>query len=160
MRILIILSTLLTGLSAGFFITWSVSVLPGLSNLSDEAFIRSMQSINRYIQNPVFFIIFIGPMVLLSVVCYQFYQLGHLGTFKWILIALILYVIGVFGVTVIGNVPLNNKLDKVGMDVSSTELTAERVAFEQPWNKYHYIRTVMAILAFACITIAITHQQQ
>ena len=156
MRLLIILTTLTTGLSAGFFVTWSVSVIPGLNKLSNEAFIRSMQSINRYIQNPVFFIIFFGPIVLLALVSYQLYNLGQLGTFKWILASLILYVIGVFGVTVIGNVPLNNRLAKVDLESSETELNTQRVAFEQPWNKYHYIRTVVSVLAFVCIAIAFT----
>ena len=47
-RSLVLLATVvLTGLSAGFFYAWSVSVIPGTQKIAHSAYLESMQSINR-----------------------------------------------------------------------------------------------------------------
>ena len=60
-------AVVLTGLSAGLFCAWSVSVIPGTKRVADLAYLETMQSINRAILNPVFFLIFFGSVVLLSI---------------------------------------------------------------------------------------------
>lgn len=53
-------TVILTGLSAGFFYAWSVSVIPGTQHISDTSYLQAMQSINRAILNPLFFVVFFG----------------------------------------------------------------------------------------------------
>jgi uncharacterized membrane protein len=42
---------LLTGLMAWIFFTWSYAVKPGIGELSDIEYLRSLQSMNRVILN-------------------------------------------------------------------------------------------------------------
>jgi hypothetical protein len=52
------------GLLAGLFYAYACSVMPGLSDAGDRSFIDSMQQINKAIENPVFFLTFLGAPVL------------------------------------------------------------------------------------------------
>lgn len=46
-------AALLTGLSAGLFYAWAVSVIPGTRKVTDMIYLETMQSINRAIRNPL-----------------------------------------------------------------------------------------------------------
>ena len=58
-------SIVLTGLSAGLFYAWSVSVIPGTQKIENLTYLNTMQSINREILNPWFFLIFFGSLITL-----------------------------------------------------------------------------------------------
>jgi len=45
-------------LSAGLFYAWTISVVPGLKNIPTKSYLEAMQSMNRAILNPGFFVIF------------------------------------------------------------------------------------------------------
>lgn len=148
MKIIFLLTALSSGLMAGLFYSYSVSVNPGLKNLSDPEYLKAMQSINVAILNPVFLLCFTGLLLLFPLSCYQAYSsklpFAHLLT-----AAAALYIIAVFGVTMFCNVPLNELL--AGTDLSTLEseqLTALRNTFEGPWNRFHAIRTLAVILSF------------
>jgi len=49
-----------TGLLAGLYYGYAVSVMPGLHRASDQTMVEAMQEIDRAIQNPVFFISCLG----------------------------------------------------------------------------------------------------
>jgi uncharacterized membrane protein len=56
------------------------------------------------------------------------------------------YVLGVVGVTMAGNVPLNEKLAEVSAATASgAEPAAARSDFEAPWNRLHLVRTGAAL---------------
>ena len=59
-QLILLLATVTTGLIAGLFYTFSVAINPGLSALSDANYIAAMNSINKVIENPVFFFSFFG----------------------------------------------------------------------------------------------------
>jgi uncharacterized membrane protein len=145
--ITLISAVLLTGLSAGLFYAWSVSVIPGTKRVSDMVYLETMQSINRAILNPAFFLIFFGSLILLSVSTLQHFRSGL--TFWILLTATIIYLIGTFGVTALGNVPLNDTLDVLDLSELSTNLIAKtRRQYEAPWNRLHLIRTIFGVLSF------------
>ena len=150
-------AVLLTGLSAGLFYAWSVSVIPGTKRVSDLTYLETMQSINKAILNPAFFLIFFGSLLTLGVSTLQ--NFSSKLTFGFLLAATLLYLIGTFGVTAWGNVPLNNGLDVLDL----TELGADQIAqtrrqYEAPWNRFHLIRTVCAVLAFICSLLGVWTQ--
>lgn len=148
-------ATLCTGLMAGLFFSFSCSVMPALKGVPDKEFITTMQSINRAIQNPVFFIVFFGCLLLLPASAYLNYSSTAPPVFRLALAATVIYFIGVFGVTVFGNIPLNNALDKFNMDGASAEMiTQQRVAFEARWKSLNTIRTASSILSFALLILA------
>lgn len=146
-------SALASGLIAGLFYSYSCSVNPGLGALPDANYLAAMQSINRVILNPVFFFSFMGTLLLLPLSTYQHFGTG--SRFYVLLAATLVYVIGTFGVTMVGNVPLNEALDKMNLTgASAQELAAYRLKFEVPWNRLHMIRTYASVLSFILVLIA------
>ena len=143
----LITTVILTGLSAGLFYAWSVSVIPGTQKVVDGTYLETMQSINRAILNPAFFLIFFGSLIFLSLS--SIYQYHNGITFWFMLAAAILYALGTFGVTVFGNVPLNDQLDILKLEELNWDKIAEfRQFYESNWNRLHLVRTIFAVIAF------------
>ena len=137
-----------TGLSAGLFFAWSFSVTPGLARINDTAYILAFQSMNRAILNPTFFLVFMGPLLLLPLSTY----LSYTGTGSlrfWLLTAAtVAYVVGVFGITMAGNVPMNEALDTFNIgSATADQIAARRAGFEARWIFLNNIRTGCAALA-------------
>ncbi|WP_082216561.1 anthrone oxygenase family protein [Dyadobacter psychrophilus] len=145
----LVITALLTGLSAGLFYSYSCSVNLGLGKLADVEYLRAMQEINKAILNPIFFISFMGSIIVLVLATWLSYSGQHVFQFKMLLTATVIYMVGVFGLTVMGNVPLNDAL--AGFDIggaTANEIAQKRKLFEQPWNKFHAIRTFCSIASF------------
>ena len=75
----------------------------------------------------------------------------------WLLIiAMAFYFFGVLLVTIFGNVPLNELLDKTDLSKASLEdLKLLRNRFETKWNRLHLIRTVTSITSFLLLIISL-----
>lgn len=151
--VILFIAILLTGLSSGLFYAWTVSVIPGTRKVTDIIYLEAMQSINRAILNPAFMVIFLGSLILLLV---SIFQHNQNGVIFWILLAaMLLYLLGTFGVTALGNVPLNNELDVMSLgELSIQQLSAFRNHYEQEWNRLHYIRTVSSVISFLLSLLA------
>jgi uncharacterized membrane protein len=147
-RSLLAVTTIVLGLSAGFFVTYQISVMPGLGPTDDLVFVRSMQSINATVRSAPFAVIFFGPLPLLVVTAVAF---GRRRTIMLSLLATaLLYGIGVLGVTLAGNVPLNEAL---ASRLDPAEASAARAGFESPWLRLHAIRTGCVLVAFATVAV-------
>ena len=146
---ILILTATLTGLIAGLFYAYSCSVNPGLARLKDLEYLSAMQHINSVILNPLFFLTFVGTLLLLPISTWLQYIQGNSNTYYLLLGASLIYIIGVFGVTAAGNVPLNDMLAKADLNsLSITELSALRAQFEKPWLQFHHIRTISVVISF------------
>lgn len=151
--IILITGILLTGLAAGLCFTWTNSITPGIGRLNDLEFLQSFQSMNRVIINPIFLIVFFGPIILLFLNSYLFRH-ANTVTFWTFLTAAMLFFLGVGLVTIFKNVPLNEILDKTILETATkTELIELRKKFEDPWNKWHLIRTMSSIISFTLLLI-------
>jgi uncharacterized membrane protein len=160
-NIVLALTTLTTALIAGLFYAYSCSVNAGLGQLSDSNYILAMQSINRVIQNPLFFISFMGTLILLPISTYLHYGQPSLNRFYLLLFATIIYAVGVIGVTALGNIPLNNMLDKFSMQSADNESIAQaRLGFEKAWNGFHSIRTVASVIALILVILACLNKSE
>jgi uncharacterized membrane protein len=153
--IILILSILFTGLTAGLCFTWSNAVTPGLGRLDDLGFLKAFQAMNRSILNPTFIIVFMSPFLLLFINAFVFKNTNQI-TFTSYLVAAILLFTGVGLVTIFKNVPLNEILDKTVLETASNvELAELRKTFEQPWNRWHMIRTICSFTSFALLVIGL-----
>lgn len=149
--VLLIITVVLTALIAGLFYAYSCSVVLGLGKLSDVEYLKAMQNINREILNPVFFMSFMGTAILLPVS--TFFLRGEQPVFIFLLLATSAYLIGVFGVTVVGNVPMNDQLDQFDISGSTAEAIKQmRDNFENRWNFLNNIRAVFSVIS---ITLAV-----
>ena len=54
---------LTTGLMAGVYLAFSIAVLPGIARGDDNTFVVAMRGMNAAILNPVFGLVFGGPLV-------------------------------------------------------------------------------------------------
>ncbi|MBK1896293.1 chryseobasin maturation helper ChrI [Chryseobacterium paridis] len=153
--IILIITGVLTALVAGLFYAYSCSVVLGLGKLQDIEYLKAMQSINREILNPVFFLSFMGTAIMLPV-CTFLYR-AHSPVFILLLLATIIYLVGVFGVTMMGNVPLNDQLDQFNIGEATTDAVKKmRGVFENKWNYLNMIRTLcstMSIILVICACI-------
>lgn len=151
-----LIAVLLTGLVAGLFYSYACSVTGGLGKLSDKEYLAAFQAINKAILNPWFFASFMGCLLVLPLTSWLSYSAGGNTPFYFQLSATLVYFIGVFGVTIFANVPLNNAVGNFNIGTASVkEIFAQRELFEAPWNKYNMIRTVAAILSFLLAILSI-----
>ena len=154
-NILLVITATTTGLIAGLFYTWSCSVNLGLARLPDATYIAVMQAINKAILNPVFFISFLGTAILLPVSTFFHYDQPSSHRFLLLLAATLTYCIGGLGVTIFGNVPLNNTLAAFNLQSASEEaIVAQRVKFEGRWNNLNIIRTLTSTASLVLVIIA------
>jgi len=154
-NIAIIALTLSTGLSAGLCFTWSNTITTGIGNLDNYGYLSAFQQMNRTILNPTFFSVFFGPFFLGLINLYAFKNAP--SSLIWLLIlATVLYFFGVALVTIFGNVPLNEILDKTDLISASREdLKTLRDTFEAPWNRLHLIRTISSISSFLLLILTL-----
>ncbi len=154
---LLLIGILLTGLTAGLSFTWSNAITPGVGKLDDFTFLQSFQAMNRAIINPSFLIVFFSPAVLLFINAFLFKNSPAFWSF---LIAAVLFFIGVGWVTVFKNVPLNELLDKTVLETATkVELADLRKTFEQPWNRWHMLRTVCSFASFIALLIGFIYHK-
>ena len=153
--IVLFLALFTTALSAGLFYAWVVSVIPGTKKIPDQAYLETMQSINRTILNPGFFIIFFGALFMLILQTYFQYKIKVDSIFWFTMAAMLIYSIGTIGVTMFGNVPLNNVVDALDLSTMTPEKFKEvRLAYEGPWNQLNMVRTVASMISFCLLLLA------
>ena len=146
-NILLVIVILQIGLTSGLLFIFAFAVNPGLARLSEEEYFRAMKYINIVILNPIFFLVFMGPLITMPILTYMSWN--DSGMFILIPISTILYLLGVLLITTIKNVPLNNKLEKL----NSTEFKGVFIWYRKPWNFWHNIRTFFSIISFLMLII-------
>jgi uncharacterized membrane protein len=149
-------ATLLCSLVAGFLLAFAIVVMPGIASLDDRNFIRAFQAIDRVIQKnqPLFILLWVGSaLALLATAVLGVLQLQS-GDRGLIILAALIYFLGVQFPTVRINLPLNNGLQK--LDVSMMSESAQKQArddFEPAWNRWNAIRTACSILVSVLLLI-------
>ena len=143
----LIFSILTCSLVTGFIFTYAVVVMPGLSKLNDKEFIRAFQVTDGIIQNnqPLFMLTWVGSIIaILSSIIIAIVFVGISETWLIVLVGVV-YLLGVQGITISIHIPLNNHLQQVNIDELNAErLSEERIKFENKWNNFNIIRTIIA----------------
>jgi uncharacterized membrane protein len=141
-------ATLGAGLIAGTFFCFSSFVMPALMKLEPTQGIVTMQKINITVINPLFMAVLFGTAILYVVQAYVAVRPGLDGTsFCWLAAAL-LYVVGTIGITMIGNVPLNDQL--ATLLVTDTHAIEFWESYGRHWTAWNSLRGTMAVAS--CIT--------
>ena len=151
---ILIVGGVLTSLHARLLYDFSVDVVPALRSIKGSSHIEMMQAINVKIENPVFFLSFFGPILLLPIATYLHWNEPQ---FSWLLAASIIQIFGCNAVTAAGNIPLNNKLAEVDTgNLSEAEADKIRTQFQgsgAKWMRFHTVRTISAIIATTLLFI-------
>ena len=147
-------ATLLCSLVAGFVFAFACVAMPGLGSLGDREFLHGFQVMDRVIQNnqPLFVLVWAGSAV--TLILSAVIGFGRLAApdRALLLLAAIVYLVGVQLPTLTINVPLNNQLQTLDLEAMSDDALAEaRADFEPRWNRWNQIRTVLATLTSALL---------
>ena len=132
-----------SGVVAGIWFTFSNFVMAALSRLPADQGTAAMQSINRTVLNPVFFLLFLGTGAVSL-------ALAVLSLVRWrpgsglIVLGCVLYLAGSIGVTRFRNVPLNDALAAEGAARWSQYLVDWTF-----WNHIRAVGTAAAAVAFS-----------
>jgi uncharacterized membrane protein len=147
-------ATLLMGLLAGLFYAFACAVIVGLSDAHDRTLIDGMQHINDSIENPVFFLSFLGApaLAIWSLIIER--RAGDSQIVRYVVAAIVLYGVA-FLVTSAFNIPLNNDLKDAGDVGQIGDLAKVRDDFLGPWIAWNIVRTVASIAAFGCLAWAL-----
>ncbi len=141
---------------AGIFFTWTNAVKPGIGTLDDMTYMKAFQAMNRLILNPLFYVVFILPVLTISISTYMSFGSTKLYVFELFLLSTLLYVLGVFLITILGNIPLNDLLENTDLEkISLTELSDLRGKIENKWNNFNLIRTVSSFISFLLLVICL-----
>lgn len=140
-----------SGLIAGVFFAFSSFIMRALAAVPNS--MAAMQSINLVVINPIFLGVFMGTAgIALASVIGSFFWWQKAGA-AWLLAAGLLYFVGTFGATVIGNVPLNDSLAKVEATDPDTAVRWED--YVTRWTRWNHLRTVAATAAMVSYAVAL-----
>jgi uncharacterized membrane protein len=152
-------SALLCSLVAGIVLAFASVIMPGIRKLNDRSFLQSFKAMDRVIQDnqPVFMVVWVGSVVvLLATAALGLWRLDGVDRML-IIVATLIYLVGVQLPTATINIPLNNQLQAQDLGtMSAASLSDARIAFEARWVRWNLIRTVFAVLTSALlITLAL-----
>ena len=155
---LLLFATLTTLLVTGLLFTFALLVMPGLGKLDDRSFLRGFQEIDGIIQrgHPVFGAVWLGSIVSLPAVTVMGF--GQLGGWAQglLVIATVLYVLGVQLPTFRGNIPLNNRLQTLELaTMNELKIAEARRAFEPGWNRLNRFRTIIGLAVAMLLTVVL-----
>ena len=135
------------GVVTGLLFAFSNFVMRALSNLPNEYGMLAMQRVNETIINPIFLAFFFGTPVFCILIAIKAVQHLDVSGSLFLLIGAFAYLIGPFGITMLFNVPLNNKLAK-----AETSLADEAwPEYQNRWQMWNHIRTYIGVASIAML---------
>jgi uncharacterized membrane protein len=142
------------GLVAGLYFFSAIAVMPALTAADDRTLVDAMQQMIDKIENPAFFLVFLGAPALATVALVQALSSGSSKTAGWIVAALALYTVMVV-ITFAVHLPLNEDLKDAGDPARIENLAEVRDDFVTPWVAWDIVRTVISIAGFGALTWAL-----
>jgi uncharacterized membrane protein len=142
-----------SGLMAGLFFVFSVTVMAALAKLSPPSGIAAMQSINATIVGPLFLTVFMGTAVLCAVLAIAAWMRWPAPGAGWLLAGAGCYLFGALLVTMAFNVPLNDALAAAAPDSAEAAPLWQR--YLSVWTRWNHLRTAACTAAMASFILAI-----
>jgi uncharacterized membrane protein len=140
-------------LAAGVFFAFSTFVMAGLREAGPATAVAAMQGINRAAPRPPLMAVLFGTAAL-SVAVAVVALLGVAGgSGGFALGGAAVYLVGVIGVTMFANVPLNNELAR--LDADGPDAAAEWTRFDGRWSAWNHVRTLGSLAATAGLIAAL-----
>ncbi|MFF3610210.1 DUF1772 domain-containing protein [Streptomyces sp. NPDC002580] len=144
-------ATVATGLLAGVFYAFACAVMPALARSDDRVFIEVMGNVNDVIQNPVFFLSFLGAPALTAVAARRYRGAPN----RWWVFAALAACALVLLITVAVSIPLNNGLADAGDPARIADPAAVRDRFEDTWAAWNVVRALLSTVALGCLARAL-----
>ena len=144
----------LAGLSAGFFYTWSVTVMNGFDAADPHVAIKAMQAVNAHIRNAWFGAVFFGAPTSILVAALM---LAVSGRRKAALLAGAGFILATVVVTITFtlHVPWNEALAAAAIPPERDAAAAMWQDYSAKWTAWNHARAAAGILAFGCMALAL-----
>lgn len=149
-------AVILAGTLAGFFLTYSYTIMPGLATTDDRTFVGAFQGLERmfesfnYDAGVNWHILFAYPgLPLVTAVAVA--QNRSRPFVWWLVAALALSIVPIIVSTTV-NVPSNNALVAAG-DPAMIDVAQVRADFqESTWKAWNNVRSATTLGAFVCLS--------
>lgn len=151
--LLCLLICLGAGLVGGVFFAFSTFVLRALADLPAAQGVAAMQRINIVVLRPGFLGVFVGTVLLAVAAIVAAFWPWQPGRSPWLLAAAVLYAAGGFGVTMVFNVPRNERLARLPAD--SAEAAAYWPAYVREWQIWNHVRMAACAVSSVCAAVAL-----
>jgi uncharacterized membrane protein len=135
------LATLGSGLVAGTFFAFSSFIMAALGHLGVKDGATAMQAINRVILSSAFLPVLFGTGLLAAALTVLALLAPNAAGRTAVLAVGLLYLLGVIAVTVVANVPMNDRLAADG--------AAFWPGYARRWTAWNHLRTAAALAATA-----------
>jgi uncharacterized membrane protein len=133
----------------GVFFGFAAIVMPGLARLDAARAVATMKAINVAAVRPLFMGALVGTALLCTVLAVR-------GVLTWgdesgplLVVGAALYAVGTIGITIGGNVPLNETLARSSDDAASWR------AFAPGWIRWNWVRAALAAVSALCFVGAL-----
>lgn len=151
--LLLLTAILLAGLHAGFFFTWSFTVMNGLDAAAPETAVAAMQSMNANIRNAPFGIVFFGgpATAFLAAVAMLMSRRG---------MPTVLTLLGFAGLaatvalTAMIHIPLNDYLATQTVPLGPEAASKLWRDYADPWTAWNHLRALTSLLGFFFLVMA------
>lgn len=141
----------------GVFFAFSNFVMPALARVPATAGIEAMQSINVVVLNRWFLGVFMATAAICLLLAFLAIDDWVSPAAPWVLTGALLYLVGTWLVTVLGNVPLNNELAAVRADTPAAIPVWRR--YLTHWTRLNTVRTLAACAAALLLAVGLTSNQ-
>lgn len=150
---LAVASSVVAGLVGGVFFAFSVFVMRALADQPSAQGVAAMQRINITVINPVFLGSFLGAVPLIAAATLVARAAGHSQAFAWLALSFGVYLLGSVAVTIMFNVPRNNKL--AALQPGSAEAAAYWPVYVREWLFWNHVRCIASLAAAAAAAFAL-----
>jgi uncharacterized membrane protein len=148
-----VLTAIGCGLNGGIFFAFSAFVMPGLDRLEPVQGNEAMQAINVAAVTPPFMASLFGTAlgcIALAISSLLWWPGPGNG---WIIGGCLLYLAGTIGVTIVFNVPRNNRLAASPPDTA--EGTTGWDGYVSSWTRWNSVRAIAGATAAAALTVGL-----
>lgn len=152
LTVLLWAAALSSGLIAGVYFAFSGFIMQAFGRLGTAQSIAAMNAINEVILKSLFMPLFFGSaFISVLLIIFAFTHWGDAGSGS-ILIAGLIYFIGMFVCTVVFNVPLNKTLART--DINNKNAKKVWSHYLKTWTQWNHLRTISSLVScILCIWI-------
>jgi uncharacterized membrane protein len=149
---LTIMTVACTAIAGGVYFSFAALVLPALEKIPSREAVTAMRLINETAVRWPFMSIFFGSMLTSVALVVMEMAAGN-----WVPAAMARIVgsalaIAAFGITVVGNVPLNNRLARIRESETAADIWN---SFAVPWGRLNHARWICAVVSAAVLSFSL-----
>lgn len=151
--VLVVLGILGTGLVAGVFCGFSTFVMRGLAALPPAQGVAAMNAINVAAVQPAFMTVFAGSAALSALIAVVTFVVWPEEGKAELLLGSALYLVGSFGLTIVANVPRNDRRPR--LTPGAPEAAVYWPEYVREWTFWNHVRTVASAAAALVYIVAL-----